>query len=135
MREIEPAAPAAGGQRLTWVRTRLALDQSLLEAVRYGFSLIAAGFGSFAVFEGLSFGERPLSAMPRAFALIVTAIGIVVIFLAAGHARRMIAWVNADEYGAEPAPALPEENRTFHLAAAAVVIGAVSFIALLLLPA
>jgi hypothetical protein len=65
----------------------------------------------------------------------VTVVGILVILLAVQHARKMEAWVDADEYGSRPTPELPNENRTLHLAAAAVVIGVVSFVAMLLLPA
>ena len=44
----------------------------------------------------------------------------------------MTAWVAADEFGAEAVPRLPDENRPLYLVDAAVVIGLVSFIALLL---
>lgn len=105
-----------------------------MAAIRHGFSLIAAGFGSFSVFEGLSVGERHVSALPKTFALIVTAIGVVVILLAVDHERKMAAWVDADEFGAEPPPELPDERRPYVLAGAAVLIGVVSFVALLMLP-
>ena len=58
---------------LAWVRTRITLDQEFHEWTRHGFELIAAGFGSFAIFEGLTFGESERSELPRAFALAVTA--------------------------------------------------------------
>ena len=119
---------------LTWVRTRLMLDQEFLESARHGFSLIAAGFGSFSLFEGLSIGERQVSELPRTFALIMTAIGVIVILLAISHDRKMTSWVDADEFGTEPAPELPDEKRPLYLAAAAAAIGVISFIALLLLP-
>jgi hypothetical protein len=117
-----------------WVRTRLQLDAELLDALRHGFSLIAAGFGSFSLFEGLTIGERHVSELPKTFALIMTVIGLIVILLAASHLRKMTAWVNADEFGDEPVPKLPDENRPLYLAAAAASIGIVSFVALLLLP-
>jgi uncharacterized membrane protein YidH (DUF202 family) len=117
-----------------WVRTRLQLDAEFQEALRHGFSLIAAGFGSFSIFEGLTIGERQVSELPKTFALITTVIGMIVILLAASHLRKMIAWVDSDEFGSESVPQLPDENRWLYLAAAAIVIGAVSFIALLRLP-
>jgi hypothetical protein len=134
MRDLETTAPADDASHLTWVRTRLTLDQDLLEAIRYGFSLIAAGFGSFAVFEGLRPGERAMSELPKTFALIATAIGIIVILLAVQHSRKMTAWVDADEFGTGLAPELPNENWPLYLATAAVVLGVISFVALLLLP-
>lgn len=135
MRDMEPTVPEDDASHLTWVRTRLSLDKDFLEAIRYGFSLIVAGFGSFALFEGLTIGDREVAPLPRTFALVVTAVGVIVILLAVQHARKMEAWVDADEYGTGPTPELPNENRTLHLAAAAVIIGAVSFVAMLLLPA
>lgn len=119
---------------LMWVRTRLTLDQEFLESARHGFSLIAAGFGSFSLFEGLTIGERQVSELPRAFALIMTAIGVILILLAITHDLKMTAWVDADEFGTEPAPELPDEKRPLYLAAGAAVIGVISFIALLWLP-
>ena len=98
------------------MRTRLSLDKDFLEAIRYGFSLIVAGFGSFSLFEGLTIGEREVAPLPRTFALVVTAVGVIVILLAVQHARKMTAWVDADEYGTGPTPELPNENRTLHLA-------------------
>jgi uncharacterized membrane protein YidH (DUF202 family) len=135
MRDVELTVPADDASHLTWVRTRLSLDKDFLESVRYGFSLIVAGFGSFALFEGLTIGEREVASLPRTFAQVVTVFGILVILLAVQHARKMEAWVDADEYGTGPTPELPNENRTLHLAAAAVIIGVVSFVAMLLLPA
>jgi hypothetical protein len=119
---------------LGWVRTRLILEHEFQDAIRHGFSLIAAGFGSFSIFEGLTVGERNVSELPKAFALVLTAIGMIVILLAAGHFRQMNAWINADEFGTASAPVLPHERRPLLLAGAAVVIGVVSFVALLLLP-
>lgn len=128
------AGNAASSDHLTWVRTRMLLDQEFVESIRHGFSLIAAGFGSFSIFEGLTLGERRVSELPKAFALILTAIGVMVIVLAMAHDRKMTAWIDADEFGEEPVPPLPDESRPLYLAAAAVVIGVTSFIALLLLP-
>jgi hypothetical protein len=68
------------------------------------------------------------------FTLAITAVGIIIIVLAARHHRAMTAWIDADEYGSGAAPRLPVERRTDYLAAAAVIIGVVSFIALLGLP-
>lgn len=112
----------------------MTLDSEFLESVRHGFSLIAAGFGSFSIFEGLTLGERNVSELPRTFALILTAVGVVLIVLAFIHDRKMTAWVDADEFGAAPVPELPDERRPFYLAAAAAAIGVVSFVALLALP-
>ena len=117
-----------------WVRTRLQLDAEFQDALRHGFSLIAAGFGSFSLFEGLTIGERGASELPKTFALIMTAVGMVVILYAARHLRKMTAWVDVDEFGAGSVPQLPDENRSLYLGSAAIIIGVVSFVALLLLP-
>jgi hypothetical protein len=42
---------------LTWVRTRMTIDKEFADALRHGFSLITAGFSSFALFEGLTLSE------------------------------------------------------------------------------
>ena len=116
-----------------WVRTRLQLDAEFQDALRHGFSLIAAGFGSFSLFAGLTIGEREVSELPKTFALIMTAVGMVIILYAASHLRKMTAWVDADEFGTGPVPKLPDENRPLYLGAASAIIGVVSFVALLLL--
>ena len=126
--------PSTHTDHETWVRTRLQLDAEFLEALRHGFSLIAAGFGSFSIFEGLTIGEREVSALPKTFALIMTAIGMIVILLEVRHLRKMTAWVDGDEFGDEPVPRLPDEQRPLYLASAVVVIGVISMIALILLP-
>ena len=125
---------ASAKDHLTWVRTRMMLDQEFLESVRHGFSLIAAGFGSFSIFEGLTIGESHASELPKTFALIVTAIGVIVILLAISHDRKMTAFIDEDEFGTAPVPELPNEKRPFFLAAAAAGIGVISFVALLRLP-
>jgi hypothetical protein len=117
----------------TWIHSRLLVEREFIEFVREGFRMIAAGFGSFAIFEGVTAGHGPAE-LPRVFALAITAVGVIVVALAARHNRRMTEWINADEYGAGPVPRLPEERRIDYLAAATVVIGLVSFIALLRLP-
>lgn len=117
----------------SWIHTRLLLERAFEEMLQHGFTLIAAGFGSFAVFEGLS-TTHGRAEVPRIFALAATAIGVIVILIAARHFRAMTAWADADEFGSEPAPKLPNENRPLYLAAAAAVIGVISFVALLLLP-
>ena len=134
MRQSLGSGETAPNGHLTWVRTRMTLDQEFLESVRHGFSLIAAGFGSFAIFEGLTIGEREVSPLPKTFALIVTAIGVIVILIAWLHDRKMTAWVDTDEFGDRPVPELPDENRPFLMATGAAVIGVISFIALLQLP-
>jgi uncharacterized membrane protein YidH (DUF202 family) len=123
------------GEHLSWVRTRMSLDADLLDAVRYGFSLIVAGFGSFSILEGLTIGERGIAELPRSFALIVTVIGVIIILAAILHFRKMVAWVDRDEFGDQLAPELPNEDRARNLGIAAVIIGLVSFVALLVAPA
>jgi len=118
---------------LGWVRNSMMIDQEFLESVRHRFSLIVAGFGSFSIFEELTVGERAGSELPNTFALIVTAIGVIVILLAMIHDRKMTSFIDEDEFGTGPAPKLPEENRPLYLASAAIVIGIVSFVAPLLL--
>jgi hypothetical protein len=116
-----------------WVRSRLQLDAEFQDALRHGFTLITTGFGSFAIFDGLATMHRG-DEVPKAFALAATAIGMIVILLAGIHLRKMTAWVDGDEFGTASVPRLPDENRSLYLAVAAIVIGAVSFIALLRLP-
>jgi hypothetical protein len=43
----------------------------------------------------------------------------------------MVASVNTDEFGSGPVPGLPQEQRLYYLAAAAVILGVISFVALI----
>ncbi len=116
---------------LSWVRTRLSLERDFRESVSRGFALIVAGFGSFAVFDGLAVSNEHED-LPKSFALIATAIGIGAILLGVEHYRKMITWVDEDEFGHIPTTSLPDEQRPMIVAVAAAIIGAISFVALLL---
>lgn len=123
-------------ENIRWVQTRMMLDEQLMHSVRHGFSLIAAGFGSFAFLEGLvgGLGESPRFTEPsRAFSLAATAVGIAIVLLAIRHNRSMMAWVNADEFPDGEAPELPDQDLPERLGLAAVVVGICSFIGLILL--
>lgn len=117
----------------SWVQNRFTLEAGFQESIRHGFTLISAGFGSFALFEGLT-ATQERAELPRTFALVLNVVGVMVILLAIKHFRRMSAWIDRDEFGAASAPRLPEERRPMVLATGAVLIGAVSFVALLRLP-
>lgn len=134
--KYEPAAPHH--DHISWVRTRLALDAELMSGIRNGFSLISAGFGSFAVLDGvlrgLGKGGGSEAAPGRIFALAATVAGIIFIGLALRHSRRMVAFVDRDAFGDEPAPAIPDAARQEVVAYAAIVVGLISFVALLFLP-
>src|SRR5215212_8645814 len=99
MMQPEVSSETAPNGHLPWARTRMTLDADFLESVRHGFSLIAAGFGSFSLFEGLTLGESAGSELPKTFALIVTAIGVIVILLAISHDRKMTSFIDGDEFG------------------------------------
>jgi uncharacterized membrane protein YidH (DUF202 family) len=132
----DPNRPLLVREHESWVRSRMQLDAELMEWIRHGLSSIGIGFGSFAFLQGVvgGAGEAERSASPsRAFSLVATVVGIAMVLLAADHARRMIDWVNRDEFGGAEAPELPNERRPFVVAAAVVAIGAVSFVGLLLL--
>ena len=138
MNERATAPASLHDDHLLWVRTRMMLDSELMEWIRHGFSLIAVGFGSFAFLEGItgSLGEGagPAVTEPsRVFSLVATAIGVLLIALALKHTRDMVDFVNADEFGADEAPALPNEKREEYLAGVAIIIGIVSFLALLVI--
>src|ERR1041384_7800200 len=94
-------------ENIRWVQSRMMLDEQLMHAVRHGFSLIAVGFGSFAFLEGVIGGLGESSQIPepsRAFSLVATVIGVVIVLLAIRHNRSMMAWVNADEFPDGDAP-------------------------------
>src|SRR3954452_2598046 len=122
----------AANDHLRWVLTRLTLERDLRETMTQGFALIAVGFGSFAIFDGLT-EHRSGDELPKVFALVSTAVGVIVIALAITHFRKMIAWVDTDEFGTATAPELPDEQRPLYMAIGAVVIGIISFVALLVL--
>lgn len=138
MSTISVATPDDNSDHMSWVRTRMTLDQDLMEWIRHGFALITVGFGSFAFLDGivgaLGEGEGPSVTEPsRIFSLVATVIGGVVIAIALRHNRRMIEFVNSDEFGDGPALELPDEKRAEYLAIGAMVLGVVSFVALLIL--
>lgn len=125
-------------EHMSWVRTRMTLESDLMEWIRHGFALIVVGFGSFAFLDGvvgaLGEGEGPSVTEPsRIFSLAATAIGVLLIGMALRHNRRMVAFVNSDEFGGRPALEIPDEKREEYLATGAIVIGVVSFVALLFL--
>ena len=126
-------AAAATIHHLGWIRTRLVLERDLRDAVAQGFALITAGFGSFAILSGGAPAAEH-QALPRGFVLGATAIGVLVIVLGIAHYRRMTAWVDADEFGGQSAPTLPDERWPVLTAAGAAVIGAIVFMVLLLNP-
>ena len=72
---------------LSWVRTRLTLERDFRDTTTQGFALIAAGFGSFAIFDGLAIADRR-DALPSAFALAATAIGAASLSIRMGDGRR-----------------------------------------------
>ena len=126
-------------EHMTWVRTRMTLDQEFVEWLRHGFALITVGFGSFAFLDGLVGGlgaeHRGSSSEPsRVFSLVVTVIGVLLIIIALRHYRLMVEFVNRDEFGDVSTLPLPNEKRSEYLATGAVAIGVVSFVALLMLP-
>ena len=138
MTDHATASASLHDDHIMWVRTRMTLDSELMEWIRHGFSLIAVGFGSFAFLEGLvgslGRGEGAFVTEPsRVFSLVATAIGVALIALALRHNRAMVVFVNADEFGAGEAPELPNEKREEYLGGVAIVIGVVSFLALLVL--
>jgi uncharacterized membrane protein YidH (DUF202 family) len=133
---LEP--PSEVREQMSWVRTRMQLDSELMEWIRHGFSLIAAGFGSFAFLEGLTGalgeGADQIATEPsRVLSLVATAIGVILIAIALKHNRNMVDFVNADEFGAGEVPRVPNEKREVYLAGVAILMGIVSFLALLFL--
>lgn len=136
--EQATASASPHDDHIMWVRTRMTLDSELMEWILHGFSLIAVGFGSFAFLEGLvgslGGGEgRSVTEPSRVFSLVATLIGVALVGIALKHNRAMVDFVNADEFGSGEVPRLPNEKREEYLAGVAVVIGIVSFIALLVL--
>lgn len=126
-----PATSVESADHLSWVRTRLTLERDFRETVAQGFALIVTGFGSFAIFDGLA-ATHERADLPKAFALAATAIGVAVILLGIAHYRKMTAWVDDDEFGDLPKVTLPDDGRWLAMAAAAIVIGLISFVALVL---
>jgi uncharacterized membrane protein YidH (DUF202 family) len=123
---------------MSWVRTRMTIEADLMEWIRHGFALITVGFGSFAFLEGivgaLGEGEGPgVDSPSRIFSLVATAIGVFLIAIALRHNQKMVKFVNDDAFGEGPVPPLPDEQRAGKLALGAMVVGVMSFIALLLL--
>lgn len=124
---------------MAWVRTRMTLDSEFMEWIRHGFALITVGFGSFAFLDGIVGGlgehsSRSATDPSRIFSIVTTVVGMLLIITALRHNRLMVEFVNHDEFGEMPPLTLPNEKREDYLAIGALVLGAVSFVALLLLP-
>lgn len=139
MSELLPSPAQSHAEHMSWVRTRMTLDNEFIEWIRHGFALIGVGFGSFAFLDGVvnglgEGGVRSSTEPSRLFSLGATAIGMLLIIIALRHYRMMVAFVNSDEFGEQPSLPLPNEKRDEFLAIGAVVLGALSFVALLLLP-
>ena len=135
MTSIEPSRLHAR-ENIRWVQSRMMLDEQLMQTVRHGFSLIAAGFGSFAFLEGVVGGPGEaahITSPSRAFSLAATAVGIGIVLVAMRHNRKMVAWVNVEEFPDGEAPDLPDEELPQRLGVVAVVVGVCSFIGLVLL--
>jgi uncharacterized membrane protein YidH (DUF202 family) len=136
MTGMESARTLHDHEHVRWVQTRMMLDEQLMQTVRHGFSLIAVGFGSFAFLEGVVGGlseSSDITTPSRAFSLAATAVGIGIVLVAMRHNRRMMAWINADEFPSGEAPDLPDEELPQRVGMAAVVVGVCSFVGLLLL--
>lgn len=126
-------------EHMSWVRTRMTLDKEFIEWIRHGFSLITVGFGSFAFLDGVVgvLGEhesRSTTEPSRIFSLGATFIGMLLIVIALRHYRKMVEFVNSDEFGGRPSLSLPNEKRDEYLAMGAIALGGIAFVALLLLP-
>ena len=52
-------------ENIRWVQSRMMLDEQLMQTVRHGFSLIAAGFGRFAFLEGVVGGPGEAAHITR----------------------------------------------------------------------
>ncbi len=136
MTRVEASRSLHDHEHIRWVQTRMMIDEQLMQTVRHGFSLMAIGFGSFAFLEGIvgGLGESSHVTTPsRAFSLVATAVGIGIVLVAMRHNRRMMAWVNADEFPSGEAPDLPDEELPQRVGMAAVIIGVCSFVGLVLL--
>ena len=90
--------------RLALERTRLAYERTLMAWVRTATSLISFGFTIYKFFQYLREGRADTADGafgPRAFALLMIAIGLVALLLATADHRRHMAQLRA-EYGSVP---------------------------------
>src|SRR5215471_17679280 len=88
MSELNSAAPQfSTADQLAFERTRLAYERTMMAWIRTATALIAFGFGMYKLFEFVPFvtsmkpGEHVVS--PRAFALVLAALGNLTLLLAA----------------------------------------------------
>jgi putative membrane protein len=89
--------------RLALERTRLAYERTLMAWVRTATSLISFGFTIYKFFQYLHDGRPDVDGAfgPRAFALVMIAIGLTALLLATADHRRHMASLRA-EYGSLP---------------------------------
>jgi hypothetical protein len=132
---VTEAAQSPESSHQEWIRNRLLLEEDMMARVGRGFSLIAAGFGSFSVLSDIigALGQGEEFTTPtKSIALVSTAAGVISIVLATRGYREMVAWIDADEFGPEPAPTVPAQGAVCVLTVGAVIIGIISFLSLLL---
>ncbi len=123
-------------ENVRWAQARMMLDDQLMQAVRYSFSLIAFGFGSFLFLQretGTLAGESTTATPSRAFSLAAIGIGIAILIVAIRHARNMATWVNIEEFPDGNVPPLPDEQLPERLAIFAVLVGVCAMVGIFLM--
>jgi putative membrane protein len=114
-----------------WLRTRLALERTLMAWLRTATSLIAFGFTIFQFFEWLRKSDENAtaaqSAAPRYIGIVLLAAGIATLALAAWQYQKMVRYLWGQQFsrlaGIEK---VPMYSATFAIAAVMIVVGIVA---------
>jgi putative membrane protein len=119
-----------------WLRTRLALERTLMAWIRTATSLIAFGFTIFQFFEWLRKSQGAAeshSAAPRYLGMVLLAAGIATVALAAWQYRKLVRYLWSQQFsslaGIQNAPM---HSGTFTIAIVIIVIGIVALASVVL---
>jgi putative membrane protein len=112
-----------------WLRTRFALERTLMAWLRTATSLIAFGFTIFQFFEWLrkSDGAVAHSAAPRYIGMVLLAAGIATLALAAWQYKKMVRYLWSQQFSRLAGiDKVPMYSATFAIAVVMIVVGIVA---------
>ena len=120
-----------------WLRTRLALERTLMAWIRTATSLIAFGFTIFQFFEWLrkspGTAAEAHSAAPRYIGMVLLAAGIATVALAVWQYRKLVRYLWSQQFSALAGiQKAPMHSGTFAIAIVIIAIGLVALASVIL---
>jgi putative membrane protein len=118
-----------------FIRTRLALERTMMAWVRTAVALIGFGFTIVQFFERLSSMEgvapalRPMA--PRYVGLALIATGVLVLVISASQYRRMVTYMWTEFHSIAAAGQRPAHTPTYSVMIVMILIGMLAFLTVL----